>query len=69
MKAAFVFVYDQEIRFHKDLIGAKFVDSPSILTRYAKIVFVCQPDSTEKIQQCTGKHGLFYVCYEVSFRD
>ena len=50
-----VFVYDQKVRFHKDLVGAKFVDTPAILTRYAKIVFVCQTDSTEKIQQCTGK--------------
>ena len=65
-----VFVYDREIRFHKDLVGAKFVDSPSILTRYAKVVFVCQTDANLKLQQCTGKLGLFtYVTKEHTIID
>ena len=65
-----VFVYDSEIRFHKDLVGAKFVDTPSLLTRYSKVVFICQQDANLKMQMCTGKMGLFtYVTKEHTIVD
>ena len=54
-----VFIYDHDIRFHKDLIGAKFVDTPAALAQHAKVVFICLADPTAKHEQCTGKFGLF----------
>ena len=65
-----VFIYDNEIKFHKDLIGAKFVDTPSLLTRYSKVVFICTQDVNLKMKLCTGKMGLFtYVTKEHTIID
>ena len=54
-----MFIYYHDVRFHKDLIAAKFVDTPAALAQHAKVVFICLADPTAKQEHCTGKFGVF----------